>query len=222
MNSKNPTKLIKNGTIVALVILALLSACSPNPNQTAEQQLIGIKIGYCPTMTPHVQALAKNHKNVTPILYDNSALAMDALHAGAVQAILIGRSAREHELTDGLRLLLVEDGLTLIAQHPGVIRYEDLPKIRILTHEGEAAIQDLIPVRINVVYYDDFTQMLADMDSSVAVLLRWSQVSPDNNLLIPVDVAGLKIPAFRSPHFYYLDSMEDTLLPIFNTYSTNK
>lgn len=222
MSSHTSNPMIKNVIVVGLVLLALLCACSPNPGQTAEQPLKEIKIGYCPTMTPYVQALAKAHQNVTPILYDNSALAMDALYSDAVQAILIGRSAREHELTDGLRLLLVEDGLTLIAQHPGVIRYEDLPKIRILTLEGEAAIQDLIPVRINIVYYDDFNQMLADMDSSVAVLLRWSQVSPDNNLLIPVDPAGLKVPAFRSPHFYYLDSMETALLPILNTYSTNK
>ena len=222
MTSKNPTKLIKNGTIVGLVLLALLSACSPKPNQTAEQPLKEIKIGYCPTMTPYVQALAKAHQNVTPILYDNSALAMDALYSDAVQAILIGRSAREHELIDDLRLLLVEDGLTLIAQHPGVIRYEDLPKIRILTHEGEAAIQDLIPVRVNIVYYDDLNQMLADMDGSAAVLLRWSQVSPYDNLLIPVDPAGLKVPAFRSPHFYYLDSMEASLTPIRNTLITGK
>jgi hypothetical protein len=169
-----------------------------------------------------VQALAKTHQNVTPIRYENSAIAMDALHAGVVQAILIGRPARDHELTDDLRLLLVDDGLTLIAQHPGVIRFEDLPKIRIFTQEAEADFQDLIPVRINVVYYDDYNQMLADMDGSVAVLVRWSQVSPDDNLLIPVDTAGLKVPAFRSPHFYYLDALEADLTPIRNGFTSVK
>lgn len=222
MTARNPNQNIKIIIIVGLVLLALLSACSPNHVQSADQPLKEIKIGYCPTMTPHVQALAKTHQNVTPIRYENSAIAMDALHAGVVQAILIGRSARDHELTDDLRLLLVDDGLTLIAQHPGVIRFEDLPKIRIFTQEAEADFQDLIPVRINVVYYDDYNQMLADMDGSVAVLVRWSQVSPDDNLLIPVDAAGLKVPAFRSPHFYYLDALEVDLTSIRNGFISDK
>lgn len=197
--------------LVGLMILLILNGCNPQAEQNSEQSLPKIKIGYCITMEPHVQSLAEAHQNVIPVLYDNSAAAMQALHAGNVQASLIGRNAWEHELTEDLRLLLMADGLTLIVHQPGFIRYEDLSRIRIFTLEDPAAIQSLIPVQDNVIFYDDFDQMLADMGRSAAVLLRWSQVSPVDGLLIPVDMAGDKIPGFRSPHLYYLAPTEATL-----------
>jgi hypothetical protein len=199
-----------------VMILALLGACNPKPEATGDQPLMEIKLGYCPTMQPHAQALAQAHQNVTLQQYENSGVALNALKAGQVQAVLIGRVAWQHEHTDDLRLVRLADGLTLIALHPGVIRFEDLPKIHILTHEAETAIQDLIPVRINVVYYEHFDEMRAAMEGSVAVLLRWSQVSLTDNLVIPVDGAGNKIAGFRSPHLYYLDAMDEVLAPLLN------
>lgn len=198
------------------MILALSSACNPKPEATGEQPLVEVKLGYCPTMQLHAQALAQTHKNVTLQQYENSGVALEALKVGQAHAVLIGRVAWQHEHTQDLRLVRLADGLTLIAQHPGVIHFEDLPKIRILTHEPEAAIQDLIPVRINVVYYEHFDEMRAAMDGSTAVLLRWSQVSLTDNLAIPVDGAGNKMSGFRSPHFYYLAAMEETLAPLLN------
>lgn len=204
-----------------VIILALLSACTPKPEASDELPLVEITLGYCPTMQPHAQALAGAHHNITLQQYENSSIALEALKAGRIQAALIGRVAWPHEHTDDLRLVRLIDGLTLIAQQPGVIRFEDLPKIRILTHELEAAIQDLIPVRNNIIYYDDFNQMRSAFDGTVAVLLRWSQVGPSDNLLIPVDGYGNKIAVFRSPHFYFLASMEASLGPLLNTFSTD-
>jgi len=204
---------------IGLMILLILNGCNPQAEQEIEQTLPEIRIGYCITMEPHVQSLVETHQNVLPVLYDNSAAAMQALHTGNVQASLIGRRAWEHELVEELQLLLMTDGLTLIVQQPGFIRYEDLPKIRILTNEEETTVQPLIPNLTNVVFYDDFDQVLTAMDASVAVLLRWSQVSSTDNLLIPVDAAGIKIPAFRSPHLYYLAPMEPILSPLLTAWS---
>ncbi len=204
---------------IGLVILIILNGCNPQADQKIEQSLPEIRIGYCITMETHVQSLAEVHQNVIPVLYENSAAAMQALHADNVQASIIGRSAWEHEIFEDLRLLLMDDGLTLIVQQPGLIRYEDVPKIRILTSEDEVAVQSLIPILTNVVFYDDFDLMLADVDASVAVLLRWSQISPTDNLLIPVDPTGLKTPGFRSPHLYYLAPMETTLSPLLTALS---
>lgn len=197
--------------VLMVIILALFSACAPNPEATDEQHLAEVILGYCPTMQPHAQAIAGAHQNVTLQRFENSGAALAALKAGQVHAILIGRIAWQQEHNDDLRLVRLVDGLTLIAQHPGVIRFEDLPKIRIFTHEAEAAIKDLIPVRINVIYYDRYDEMRKALDASAAVLVRWSQVTPTDNLLIPVDGTGNKISGFRSPHFYYLNAMKTTL-----------
>jgi len=216
-------KIIKLASCCGLLSLIVLSACQAQTEhvaestaaQTAEQSIkqpqTEIHIGYCPTMAPQVQALVEDHPYLVPRRFDNSAVAIGALHTGQVQAILIGRMAWENEHTDHLRLVLLSDGLTLIVQQPGVIRYEDLSRVRVLTHESKAAIQDLLPPGTNIIHYDDFDQMRADLDGTVALLLRWSQALPTDNLLVPIDQAGLKIPAFRSPHFYYLASMEEHL-----------
>jgi hypothetical protein len=216
-----------------LLSLFILSACQPNPEpiaqpsavqtveQSIEQPQTEILIGYCPTMAPHVQALVEHHPYLVPRRFDNSATAMGALQTGQVQAILIGRKAWENEHTDHLRLVLLSDGLTLIVQQPGVIRYEDLSRVRILTHESKTAIQDLLPTGTNIIHYDDYDQMRTNLDGTVALLLRWSQVLPTDNLLVPVDQAGLKIPAFRSPHFYYLAPMEETLSPLLTALSAD-
>lgn len=216
--------------LFSVVILVLINACNPGSQQSttptaepvleqaSEQSPAEIKIGYCPTMAPYVQALAETRPYVTPVLYDNSAVAMQALQTGSVQAILIGRAAWSHELVENLRLVLLSDGLTLIVQQPGVIRYGDLEKVRIFTHEDRAAIQDLLPAQTDIIFFDDFDQMRAAMDGSVAVLLRWSQVSPVDNLLVPVDAAGLKIPGFRSPHFYYLAPNENALTLLLDSF----
>jgi hypothetical protein len=221
---KNTIKMnIMLASCFALLSLFILSACQPNPehmtepsvpqavDQSIEQPQGEILIGYCPTMAPHVQALAEDHLYLVPRRFDNSALAMGALQTGQVQAILIGRKARENEHTDHLRLVLLSDGLTLIVQQPGVIRYEDLSRVHILTHESKAAIKDLLPDGASIIHYDDYDQMRTNLDGTVALLLRWSQVLPTDNLLVPIDQAGLKIPAFRSPHFYYLAPMEENL-----------
>jgi hypothetical protein len=216
-------KTIKLASCFGLLSLIILSACQPKPEpiaetsvaqavvQSIEQPQAEILIGYCPTMAPHVQTLLEDHPYLSPRRFDNSALAMGALQTGQVQAILIGRRAWENEHTDHLRLVLLSDGLTLIVQQPGVIRYEDLSQVRILTHESKATIQELLPPGTSIIPYDAFDQMRADLDGTVALLLRWSQVLPTDNLLVPIDQAGLKIPAFRSPHFYYLASMEENL-----------
>ena len=221
MNNAIHHKKFFTAVFYGVMILTTIIGCNPRPEQNIQQPPPEIKMGYCPTMDPYVQSLAESHQNVMPVLYDNSAAAMQALQAGTVQAILIGRTAWAHELTEDLRLLLMADGLTLIVQQPGFIRYEDLPRIRIFTHDDPAAVQSLIPIQTNMVFYDDFEQMLTDMDASVAVLLRWSQVSPTDNLLIPVDPSGLKIPGFRSPHLYYMAPMEETLSPLLTTLGTN-
>ena len=216
-------KTIRLASYCGLLSLIILSACQPKPEpiaepsvtqaaeQSNEQPQAEILIGYCPTMAPHIQTLLEDHPYLVPRRFDNSAMAMGALHTSQVQAILIGRTAWENERTDHLRQVLLSDGLTLIVQQPGVIRYEDLSQVRVLTHESKAAIQDLLPPGTNIIHYAAFDQMRADLDGTVALLLRWSQVLPTDNLLVPIDQAGLKIPAFRSPHFYYLASMEEGL-----------
>lgn len=204
--------------LVSIVLLTLaMSGCKSNPGTTAEPTPSVIMIGYCPTMKPHVEDLVERHQNLEPVPYKNSFLAMQGLQAGEVQAILIGRSARQEELSDDLQLIRLNDGLTLISSNPGAILYDDLFRITVLTSEEDSAAENVLPDGTHIKYYQDFDQMLSEMDASVGVLLRWSQVSPDHNLLIPVDHFGYKVTDFRSPHFYYLGSEAELMEPLLNS-----
>jgi len=218
----NIQRILRFSCIFGLAILTILSACQPKLETDLEVSISEISIGYCPTMAPYVQNLAETYTNLTLTRFDNSARALQALQAGQVQAVLIGRIAWQNELSESLRLVRLADGLTLIARQPGFIAYEDLSRLNILTTERESAAQSLLPDEAVVTYYSDFDQMMADLDASAGVLLRWSQVTPVDSLLTPVYGTGNKMPSFRSPHFYYLAPMEEKLAPLLTTFSANQ
>ena len=92
-------------SVIGLILMIGLGGCKPGPSQASELMPTNIMIGYCPTMTPYAQELANNHQNLNVVQYPNSAAAMQALHAGKVHAILIGRAAWDNEINNNLRLV---------------------------------------------------------------------------------------------------------------------
>jgi len=210
--------------LTALLIIPLMSCASiieTRPDPVTETKMPKIKIGYCPTMMPLIENMVENAKNLIPVHYDNAAMAMQALKAGDVHAVLIGRIVWEHEILDNLQLVRLEDNLTLIAARPGWILYDDLVQLTLMTSEEETQVRDLLPMGTSIAYYQDVDQMISEMDSSRAILLRWSQVLPSYNLLIPLDARGNKVPEFRSPHLYYLNLEEAIVTALIDVLSAD-
>lgn len=189
--------------LLLLSFMILIGACTPQVKLKPDVTKPPVMIGYCPTMRPYVELLLQSHDALIIIQYDSAAQVMQALNSGIIHGAIIGRVAREDEINEGISLIRLADGYTLIASDQSIIRYEDLQKIPILTTAEKKDVDKLLPEVTDITYYQDFDNMLSEMGRSEAVFLRWSEVSPIQNLLIPVDRQGLKVALFRSPHFYY-------------------
>lgn len=204
------------------MFLFSLTACSLNSNKgvsstnivaTIESAPQAVKIGYCPTMEEAFNLLKSKLVNVTGVTYPSAGAAFVGLYDGDVEGIIVGRTANASEISEQLSFLRKQDGLTLISKSPGMIYYDDLVQINIHTAEQESHLADLLPEGTNVIYHESLADALRAAEKG-AVLVKWSQVMPQDKLLIPVDKNGNKISTFRNPHFYYLNHSELDLIGI--------
>jgi hypothetical protein len=208
--------------VLSFLIVGMLIACKPPSSEASNPTHEPIILGYCPTMTPYVESLVESGYPVNAVQFENSMRAIEALNAGAVQSALIGRTARDFEIGEGIGLVRIKDGYTLIAQTQGGIPYEALSLVRILTMEENRDAAEILPPGTAITYYQDFDQMLSEMDGNSAVILRWSELPPAYQLLIPFDGQGNKIPEFRSPHLYYAEGSELNFTQMIDTLSSQE
>ncbi len=205
MNKKTKNLFIM-GFFIVIIVYAFVG-CKPLDEQatspTATSTALPVTLGFCPTMRPYVQRLIDSGHNFRTIQFDNSSQAIQALKSGLVQAALVGRTARQSEISEDIRLNRIEDGYTLIGQIQALLPYEELIDVRVFTLEESKDAAAILPPGTSITYYQNFDQMMSDLDRSSAVLLRWSEVPNSFQLLIPVDGQGNKIPEFRSPHVYF-------------------
>lgn len=206
MNKK--IKIIFIMGLLFLINVYAMVGCKLLDEQVISPTALPMTLGYCPTMKPYIQSLVDSTQNLSAVQFDNAAMAIQSLVSGEVQAALIGRMARHSEINEDIRLHRIEDGFTLIALNQAVIPYEALLDARIFTMEENKDAHALLPQDASITYYQNFDQMMSDLDRSSAVLLRWSEVPNSFQLLMPVDGQGNKIPEFRSPHFYFNNTLE--------------
>ena len=204
-----------------LIILFFLSACNPTSMQKEAPTQLPTLLGYCPTMEPIVTDLHNNHPNLMIVRYESASSALQALSAGSIDGVIVGRVARKNELSEGIILVRINDGFTLIAQQQAMIPFEDLANINVLTMAAEVEAEKLFPHGTNIKYFQDFNQMLTDLDQTSAILLHWSEVPEEYQLLIPIDGQGNKITQFRSGHFYYRESAADDLSSVLEEFTSN-
>jgi len=203
-----------------------LTACSSQqenlpasvlPSETPAPQQQAVRIGFCPSMTETIYMLGQKYPTFVSVAYASAGAAFAGLHKGEVDGIIVGRCANQSELTDHLRLVRQQDGLTLVSKQAGMIYYDDLPIVRIHTSEEASTIKGMLPDSAEIIYYETIAEALAK-GYEHAVLLRWSEVEPQFGLLIPVDKQGNKVQAFRSPHLYFLESFETQMAGIITAF----
>lgn len=205
-----------------LIIGFVLSGCRVEAEQQATLTPASIVIGYCPTMKPFISNLLENHNELNAIEFNNAAMALQALNSGTIQATVVGRVAHQNEIADGIQLIRVKDGYTLVTKNQSLILFEELKNINIFTLEEISEIQEILPQDTLIRQYQDAEQIFSDMTESSAILLRWSEVPTSYQLLIPVDMQGNKIPDFRSPHFYFHEDTHENLSSIITELSSGK
>jgi len=219
-------KLNTKAISVVLGFVFALTACTSQqeslpasalPSETMVLRQQEVRIGFCPSMTETLHLLVEKYQTIDSIAYPSAGAAFAGLHNGKVDAIIVGRIANLSELTDNLRFVRQQDGLTLVSRQTGMIYYDDLPIVPIHTSEEASAIKGMLPDSTKIIYHETIAEALAQ-GYGEAILLRWSEVEPQFGLLIPVDKQGNKVQAFRSPHLYFLESLETQMAGIITAF----
>ncbi len=163
------------------------------------EQLETYKIGYCPTMEPHLQSLEQEKIESIPL--DSSGQVLRQLNQGNIDAALIGRKARSNEYQGEGKIL--EQGHTLVSSQGGVIPTDDLDEITVNTYlDGE--IQEEYP-ELNF----RFQEKLEDINKDDLMLIDWEDWNEELELVIPLHTDSSKDERFRTPILYTQEDLDE-------------
>ncbi|MFP4523832.1 MAG: hypothetical protein ACLFO2_00755 [Candidatus Woesearchaeota archaeon] len=185
--------------LVGVAVLLLVAGCDDEVGAPEEP----VTLGYCPTMSGLAERVASENPVVSLRPFDFTAQALQGLNDGLVDAVLVGRPAREGELDDAFEKRL-GTGLTLVGRQKRLISVAELGRSRIHTAADEGLARDYLPPTAEVVFHDSVESALREgLDEMV--LVDWDEYSDGLRLVIPVDAAGRKVERFRLPVLYSYD-----------------
>jgi hypothetical protein len=153
-------------------------------------------------MQDDVDKITARYPSLQPLRFPNAASAIQALHAGQVDAILIGRKVHAHESPEGLFIHPLRPGYTLITETQRTVGLAELAGMTVHTALPDSIAQSLLPAGTAIITHPDMEQAM-DNGLASAVLLSWEDVEPWHQLLIAVDAQGNKIAVFRAPFLVF-------------------
>lgn len=171
-----------------------------------------IKIGFCPTMQNYAEKISSSNENIEPVLFTSAAEALNSLEAGFIDAAIIGRIAKDHEIGLDTRELRIREGHTLISNQKQIIHYSELEKVNIHTAIPKEITVDIFPNQANIYYYST-THEAIEKGINEAVLINWDDYMNEFELFIPVYDDGRKLESFRSPVIYH--KLDETYIGLF-------
>ena len=181
----------------AMVVLILLLGRNITTNATYKE----IILGYCPTMQENAEEISVANNNVVLVKQASTSDALMSLKKGSVDAVLIGRLAKQSEI-ENVNELALKNGYTLITNEKRFIQKSELQKIRIHTSLNKNIAEQILP-DIDVVYYQS-TEEAVSKGLIEAVLIDWRDFKDNYELLVIMD-GNNKVKEFRIPVLYFFD-----------------
>ena len=173
-----------------------------------------IIIGYCPTMEPYALKIKNKLPDVEIYNLGSAANALAYQKNKETDVTLIGRKAKEHEISDETKELILKPGFTLVSNYRGMIEENNLKQITVHTAIKKEVAENFYPNFPNWKFYDDNKAALLG-GLSEAVLIDWTEWKDDFELLIPMNDTG-KSPQFRTPIIYFNELDDNTIATIKN------
>ncbi|BBE31467.1 hypothetical protein OSSY52_16080 [Tepiditoga spiralis] len=169
-----------------------------------------MKLVYCPTMTPFASEILKNVSDeVEFIKVPSAAQALSMLKYNEADSVLIGRSAKQRELSEDTKELRLKNGYTLAFKDKEMIYEEELKDLSVLTYLNENDLNDFKDTFKEIKYLSSLKECLK-FKLDIPILVDWQDFREDFQLLIPVNDDG-KVMKFRAPVLYYKKRTEDIL-----------
>jgi len=203
--------MFKHITALVLVFFVLTGCASPLASQPTPQPATSVqttpdlpvlRIAYCPTMSEEIASLMAIDPALQPMPFPNAASAIQALHGGQVDLIVIGRNVHAHESPQELAIIQLRAGYTLITERQRVVSQADLAGITVHTALPANTASSLLPAGTRLITHPNLEDAI-NAGLASAVLLGWDQVEPWHQLLIPLDAQGNKVASFRIPFLVY-------------------
>lgn len=185
-----------------LLFLFCVLGCMPGESISTKPPQTVLRIGFCPTMQEEINHMTSDDYALEKVRYANSAQVIQALNAGEVHAALIGRKPYPNELFGEMTVRQLQAGVTLVTLQQRVVPYEELSNYSIHTFLSPEIVKRVLPDDSEIVYHTEADSTFT-LDLESAVLVYWSQVTNDYQLLVPVDGQGNKIRAFRTPFLIF-------------------
>lgn len=168
-----------------------------------------VVIGYCPTMQIYLEEFGDDQVRFES--FSTSSESLQKLREGKVDAVLIGRRARQEELVQGISMKQLKEGFTLVGTEPGMIDYDLLTEFVVYTNYDEQEVEGLLPADTQLVFVDSLEEALTQLTSQRHLaLISWSDYSDELELVIPMR-GDAKVEEFRAPHLYYKADFEDKI-----------
>lgn len=202
--------MIRLSIICGCLVLFFTCNCAAPPPPTAvpsasmqpAAETPVVRLGYCPTMQDDVDEMTARYPSLQPLRFPNAASAIQAVHSGQADAILIGRKIHAHETPQNLAIHPLRPGYTLITETQRAVGLAELAGMTVHTALPASIAQPLLPAGTMLVTHPDLEEAMENGLAS-AVLISWEEVQPWHQLLIPVDAQGNKIAVFRAPFLVY-------------------
>ncbi len=171
----------------------------------------GLKLGFCPTMTSWAMELKSIHDFIDLYPMGSAAQALHYLKAEAIDGIVIGRFAKQSEISASInKRCLQKEGYTLISPHKGFIDQSNLSSLNVVTCLPQEVVRSMLPQVENVSYFDSFNDAVEHLPMADTALIDWHDYRDEYELLIPME-DGEKVKKFRWPVIYYQRSHEGTI-----------
>ncbi|MCD6200883.1 MAG: hypothetical protein J7K46_03655 [Bacteroidales bacterium] len=174
-----------------------------------------VMIGYCPTMQGIAKELDKKNKNenLSFVPLGSAAEALYYLKADQIQGALIGRIAKNAEITpDTRKVNLQEEGYTIVSWQKGFIDRSSLPDLPVVTYVPESVTREILPEARQIIFVKSEKEMISHMNDHVG-LIPWSDYKDKYDLLIPME-GGDKMIRFRLPVIYYKEGNKEIFLSL--------
>ncbi len=166
------------------------------------------KIVYCPTMHSYAEELSERMNFLEFIPVSSAADALYFLNGRHVEAVLIGRVAKQMEIDGEILPYRLKNGNTLVYEKKIVVPYDYLKRLEVKTYLSKNTLQIKDAFK-RVAFFHSLEECLDKEGLKVPILINWRDYRDDFELLIPVNDLG-KVPYFKAPVLYYVkESLED-------------
>ena len=167
------------------------------------------RIGFCPTMQPYVDKIARKVDEVEMMPFSSAGQVLSMLRNDNLDGVLIGRTAYAYEIDSNTNFIRLKDGITLAFKMKYAVSEEQLKQVDVLTYLPPEKVEH-VEKFFHQIYYRDTLEQCLEENLEVPVIVDWNDFKDDFELLIPVNNYG-KTQEFRAPVIYH-KNIEDNVL----------